>query len=605
MTEQESKLRENEAKKEKIRQRYKGIDVDELDVIPAIKEANFYEDKSEKRVAVYARVSTDDPNQTSSFELQKNHYEDVVNRHPGWNLIEIYADEGISGTSLKHRDSFNRMIEDCKSGKIDMIITKSVSRFARNVLDCIGEVRALAALNPPIGVFFETEGIYTLEPKSEMSLSFIATLAQEESHNKSEIMNSSIEMRNRRGLFLLMPLLGYDKDEDGNLIINENEAPIARLIFFLYLYGFSCKEIADELTGLGCPTKKGNTIWSPGSVLGILRNEKYCGDVLARKTYTPNYLDHKSKKNRQNRNQYRQKDHHEPIISRDDFIAVQHMLDNAKYGNRGYLPQLRVVNEGKLKGYVSINPRWAGFKPEDYINASLEILSNEDEENSSNITLNDGDFDLRGFEIARGQFFDILNKISITISPKGISFSTKSIRKLETEYIELLMNPIDKLLVIKPTTPDNKNSLEWIKKTNGKSVPKPISGSAFLPCIYDLLGWKSNCKYKCLGSKIQGSDSSILLFDLNEPNILIPNDFIDSHIESSKNIVAFPLGLVDSFGNNYYDAAQNYINNRQPEVTFNSSESEYTSKPKLNITNNIPTEINNLISVLKQEAVND
>ena len=205
------------SKKAKIRERYKGISLDELDIIPADPVIDFQEDVREKRVAVYARVSTDDPRQTSSYELQKNHYTDVISRHEGWNLVEIYADEGISGTSLQHRDAFLRMIEDCKAGKIDLIVTKSVSRFARNVLDCIGYVRSLKALPHPVAVYFETEGIYTLNSNSEMSLSFIATLAQEESHNRSEIMNVSIEMRFSRGIFLTPKLLGYDVDEDGTL----------------------------------------------------------------------------------------------------------------------------------------------------------------------------------------------------------------------------------------------------------------------------------------------------------------------------------------------------------------------------------------------------
>lgn len=601
MTEQESKIKESEAKKEKIRQRYKGINVDELDVIPAVKEENFYDDKTEKRVAVYARVSTDDPNQTSSFELQKNHYEDVVTRHPGWNLTEIYADEGISGTSLKHRDSFNRMIDDCKAGKIDMIITKSVSRFARNVLDCIGEVRALAAMNPPIGVFFETEGIYTLDPKSEMSLSFIATLAQEESHNKSEIMNASIEMRNRRGLFLVQPLLGYDKDDDGNLIVNQSEVPIVRLIFFLYLYGYKCQYIADKLTELGCKTKKGNTRWSASSVVSVLRNEKHCGDVLARKTYTPNYLDHKSKKNRKNRNQYRQRDHHEPIISRDDFIAVQHMLDNAKYGNKGYLPQLKVVTEGVLKGFVSVNPRWAGFKSSDYINASESVVNNASTDENI-IRLNHGDFDLRGFEVARGQFFDILNKISITFSSKLITFSTKCVRKLDSQYIEILVNPTEKLLAIRPVPKDYKNAMQWSKKNNGSTVPKPIGGAAFLPNLFDLFGWKENCKYKLLGTKIYGSDSSILIFDLNETEVLIPNYVIDPSSKDSKSVSVFPESLIKTFGNEFYDD-EGINNNYYGNII--ESETEYSSTPALNITPNIPKEIDSIISVIKKEAVNE
>ena len=235
MRESEEKLEAASDQKSRIRERYKGIDEDQLDVIPAIPTEDFYKPNSIKRVAVYARVSTDDPRQTSSYELQKNHYTDLVNRREDWELVDIYADEGISGTSLKHRDSFIRMIADCKAGKIDLIVTKSVSRFARNVLDCIGYVRQLAAMSPPIGVFFETENIYTLNPNSEMSLSFISTLAQEESHNKSEIMNASIEMRFKRGIFLTPVLLGYDQDSDGNLIVNEDEAKIVRLIFFMYI----------------------------------------------------------------------------------------------------------------------------------------------------------------------------------------------------------------------------------------------------------------------------------------------------------------------------------------------------------------------------------
>ena len=209
MNEHEKTAISAEERKAKIRQRYKGISRDELEVRPAIQPASFQDDTSEKRVAVYARVSTGDPNQTSSYELQKNHYQDMVSRHPGWNLVHIYADEGISGTSLKHRDEFIKMIAACEAGQVDLIVTKSVSRFARNVLDCIGKVRELAALPKPVGVFFETENIYTLNSNSEMSLSFISTLAQEESHTKSEIMNASIEMRFSRGIFLTPELLGY------------------------------------------------------------------------------------------------------------------------------------------------------------------------------------------------------------------------------------------------------------------------------------------------------------------------------------------------------------------------------------------------------------
>lgn len=338
MNENEQRAGTVSDQKSKIRERYKGISIEELDVIPALPQEDIFATEKEQRVAVYARVSTDDPRQTSSYELQKNHYHDVISRSPNWRLIEIYADEGISGTSLQHRDAFKRMIEDCRKGSIDLIVTKSVSRFARNVVDCIGYVRDLLALPHPVGVYFETERLNTFDPKGEMILSFMATLAQEESHTKSEIMNASIEMRFRRGIFLTPILLGYDHDEDGNLIINEHEAKIVKLIFMMYLNGCTCQEIADTLTALGCKTKKGNTVWSPSSILQILQNERHCGDVLARKTFTPNYLNHKSKKNNRDRNQYRKENHHEAIISRDDLSQCKGSSATPNMETKGFFP---------------------------------------------------------------------------------------------------------------------------------------------------------------------------------------------------------------------------------------------------------------------------
>jgi site-specific DNA recombinase len=517
-------------KKSKIRERYKGIDESELDVIPAIPQEDFYHGTSEKRVAVYARVSTDDPRQTSSYELQKNHYTDLVSRRPDWKLIDIYADEGISGTSLQHRDEFLRMIDDCNADKIDLIVTKSVSRFARNIMDCIGYVRMLKGRKPPIGVFFETENIYTLDANSEMSLSFIATLAQEESHTKSEIMNASIEMRFKRGIFLTPALLGYDLDEDGNLIINEDEARTVRLIFFMYLYGYSTQGIAEVLTKLERPTKKGNTKWSSGSVLQILQNERHCGDVLARKTWTPNYLDHKPKKNKQDRNQYRQRDHHESIVSRDDFIAVQRLISNAKYGNKSILPELHVVKDGTLRGFVSINPRWAGFKVDDYYEACNSAYEDGSppEDDSVEVEANEGDFDLRGYEIAHGQFFDTPGRISVTFSNDEIKFTMAAIRKLEASHtVELLIHPEKRLLAVRPVSKDAVNAITWSRMVNGKLSPKPISGTACLPTIFKLLGWKDECKYRLLGAIKRKDNEQILIFDLKDTEVLIPRYVID------------------------------------------------------------------------------
>lgn len=569
MNENEHKAGSVADQKNKIRERYKGVSLDELDVIPALPQEDIFAVENEQRVAVYARVSTDDPRQTSSYELQKNHYHDVISKSPNWKLVQIYADEGISGTSLQHRDQFKLMIEDCKQGKIDLIVTKSVSRFARNVVDCIGYVRELLALPHPVGVFFETERLNTFDPKSEMVLSFMATLAQEESHTKSEIMNASIEMRFRRGIFLTPILLGYDHDEDGNLVINEEEAKIVKLIFMMYLNGCTCQEIADTLTELGCMTKKGNTVWSPGSILQILQNERHCGDVLAHKTYTPNYLNHKSKKNMQNRPQYRKRNHHDAIISRDDFIAVQRLISNAKYGNKGLLPELKVIPEGVLKGFVSINPRWAGFKEDDYINASASVYNGTEQTSTSSapVEVQSGDFDLRGYEIARSQFFDSTDRITVTFSQGDIRFSCPAVRKLESTLVELLMHPQKQILAVRTAGKECRNAMQWSKKKSGISFPRGISGTAFLSTLYSLLGWKDDCRYRITGIKRGKGNDAILLFNLTEPEIFIPNDTVSSLPEADtsvkpftdsnrRNVRAYPPDWADTFGSNYYSHAQ-------------------------------------------------
>lgn len=511
--------------KQKVRERYRGIDRSRIEIIPCIEPVSFYEDTSYKRVAVYARVSTDSVKQTTSFELQKNYYESEISRHPGWELTEIYADEGISGTSLNHRDSFMRMIADCEAGKIDLIVTKSVSRFARNVVDCIGEVRRLAALPTPVGVFFESESIYTLNQDSEMSLSFVSAMAQEESHTKSRIMNTSYEMRFAQGILITPPLLGYDLDEDGNLIINEEEALTVRLCFFMYLYGYSTQQIADTLMKLGRITKKGNKVWSTNTVLNVLQNERHCGDVLAHKTWTPNYLDHKSRKNRMDRKQYLHKGHHESIVSREDFITVQRLIANAKYGYKGLLPYLHVINSGALQGFVEINPKWGGFTAEDYMEAAHSIETNEDD---GIVTYQDkevhaGEFDLRGYEIARVQFFQTWGDMNVTFSHSDVLFSKPCIRKLNNQTnIELLFDPIHHLFAVRPTTNENRHGVVWAKVYPHSCTVKAIAGSAFMPTVYEILGWKAENKYRIRGVRRQKGDETVLLFDMHDTEVYIP-----------------------------------------------------------------------------------
>lgn len=530
--------------KSKIRERYQGAGADILDIIPAIPEAGFHSQTSVKRVAVYARVSTDDLRQTSSYELQKNHYTDMISRRSDWELAEIYADEGISGTSLKHRDAFVRMIADCEEGKIDLIVTKSVSRFARNLLDCIGYVQKLKDLKPPVGIFFESENIYTLNSGNDLSLSLLATFAQEESHNKSEIMNASIEMRFKRGIFLTPALLGYDRDENGNLTVNEEEARIVRLIFFLYLYGYTCPQIAGILTDTGCKTKKGNTVWSAGSILGILQNERHCGDVLARKTFTPNYLNHKAKKNRKDRNQYIWRNHHESIIPRGDFIAVQRLLANAKYGNKSILPQTEVITEGVFRGFVPVHPKWGGFQPEDYRLASQSVpdkapaCSPPARENAA----------LQGFQIVRAQYFNTTERICVTFREKTVRFSAEAIRRMHCcEYVEFLIHPGHMLFAVRPGTKEDRHAIRWTTSKNGKIFPRNIHGCAYLPTLFALFGWESGYRYRILGICHQNAEESILIFNLREAEVFTP---------SAPKEAVYPPEWENSFGNDSLTHAQ-------------------------------------------------
>lgn len=366
-----------------------------------------------------------------------------------------------------------------------MIITKSVSRFARNVVDCISMVRMLADLSSPVGVFFESECIFSLKDDSQMALSFQATMAQEESHIRSRSMETSLRMRLDGGLPLTPKLLGYSHDSDGNLVVNPEEAPTVKLIFYMYLYGYTTTEIAEALTELGRKTYLGNVNWTSNSIVQVLRNERHCGDVLTRKTFTPNYLNHKSRKNRGDRPQSLYRNHHEGIVSRDDYIAVQQMLNSSKYGNRSILPELRVIDSGLLRGFVTINPRWAGFKTADYYQASASIYEPEERQadnlTTASITLAPGDFDMRDFEIARGEFFDSNHHPYVLFQDKTIKFSTACVRSFgKNNLVELLVNPVEMKFAVRTAAAGNRNAVVFSKLSEGKYQPRGVAGSAYI-----------------------------------------------------------------------------------------------------------------------------
>ena len=276
-----------------------------------------------KRVAAYCRVSTDQAEQLSSYEAQVKYYTAYIEGNPEYECAGIYADEGISGTNTKKREQFNRMIEDCKARKIDMVITKSISRFARNTLDTLTYVRLLKDLG--IEVFFEKENIKTLDSKGEVLLSILSSLAQDESRSISENSTWGIRRRFEQGKLHInhTKFLGYDKDKNGNLVINPKQAKIVKRIYEDFLDGKGANRIARDLENDGTLNWNGKAKWYEGSIRKMLTNEKYKGDALLQKTYTVDFLS----KNRADNNgevpQYYVEDSHPAIIDKEMWEAVQ------------------------------------------------------------------------------------------------------------------------------------------------------------------------------------------------------------------------------------------------------------------------------------------
>lgn len=567
----ETKKKAESVKRDKVRKRYANRIVPDI-LYPAKKKVDFYDDEVAQRVAVYVRVSTDHIEQVTSYELQKNYYEEFVLKHPNWSLVKIYADEGITGTSTAKRKELNQMLTDCRAGKIDLIITKSVSRLARNVVDCITMVRNLSELSHPVGVFFESECIFSLNQDTQMPLSFLATIAQEESHIRSRSMEVSLAQRLNGGLPLTPKLLGYLHDADGNLVINPDEAPTVKLMFYMYLYGYSSAQIAETLVSLGRRTYLGNIKWTSSSVIQVLRNERHCGDVLTRKTCTPNYLDHKSKKNRGERVQALYKDHHEPIVSRDDYIAVQHLINNAKYGNKSILPELRVIDSGLLKGFVTISPKWAGFKAVDYMQASMSVYEEEEgywgqtDESDFTIEVEAGDFDMRGFEVSNASLFDTTKRPYVIFQNKKMKFSIDCVRRFgKDNKVELLIHPGLQKFAVRRTSKENRLFVQWSRPDDGKYYPKDVPCAAFGDTLFELFRWIPDHKYRVYGTYLESEGEAIFLFDLSEPEIFIKPYMMTGTEDapagsgnllplstSGKRIRAIPQKWAERFGNEFY-----------------------------------------------------
>ena len=302
---------------------------------------------TKKRVAAYCRVSTDNEDQANSFESQQRYFRQYIERNPDWELYEIFADEGISGTNTKKRKEFNRMIACAKNGDFDLIITKEISRFARNTLDSIYYTRDLKKHG--VGVIFMNDNINTLDGDAELRLAIMSSIAQEESRKTSERVKWGQKRQMEQGVVFGRSMLGYDV-KGGKMYINEEGAKIVRLIFHKFVKeGKGTHVIARELREEGIAPMRVKE-WQNTVILRVIRNEKYCGDLVQKKTYTPDFLSHEKKYNRGQEEFVIIKDHHEPIVSRELFVEANRILDEKSLSQEGKAKHSsRYPFSGKIK----------------------------------------------------------------------------------------------------------------------------------------------------------------------------------------------------------------------------------------------------------------
>lgn len=363
-------------------------------VIMPEKKVYAYQDAPKVRVAAYCRVSTAEEEQVGSFEMQIQHFQSVIENNPNYELVKIYKDEGISGTSVGKRKGFQAMIEDACAGKIDLILTKSISRFGRNIVDILTTLRRLSDLNPPVAVNFESEGINTSDGKNKLIISILSALAELESQQKSIAIKEGIRYRMQEGLykFSVKNTIGYYRDYSGRVKIEPAEAEIVHYIFDSFVEGASFQEIADSLTSQGIRSPKGMEKWQQGTIRNILRNEKYCGDVLYQKSYSKDYLSHKSAKNRGVLPQWFWENNHPAIIKRDQWNKAQELLNIGKR-RKSSKPLAAMKNKftvakvksGVLRGYFLLDMSWSKEERDQFItiiNSINELDEDQEERNN-------------------------------------------------------------------------------------------------------------------------------------------------------------------------------------------------------------------------------
>lgn len=478
-----------------------------------------YENKDwrlkKQRVAVYARVSTDSSDQENSLENQKEYYETFVRANPLWEYVGLYVDDGVSGTSIRNRKGFISLVEDSHAGKIDLILVKDVSRLARNTADFQRTVDSLLTLDPPVGIYFENNNINTLDPGNRIFLSMLAVFAELDSGSKSESVKFGNNVCFERGdYFWPSNLLGYRKvsSSDGDygtkndkygIEIEPEGAKTVRLVYELFLAGYSRKEIAETMTSLARPTAAGNLEWSSAGVSGILKNEKYCGDFIMQKSFVENFKTHKSVRNKGQRKLYYEPDHHIGIVTRAEHARCLLLLkcdQTSPYFDHQYV--IRVIRQGLLSGFTPMNPAFGGYHASHYL-CALETAGIPFPEIEAEVT------HITGTKRIRGELFHHRYAAAVTISEYGLHFNTGCVSLMpEAGDVELLLHPAERLLAVRTTNRKNRNAVPWNVQA--------IRARELANVVYQLMGWRKGWKYKAIANGFSKNGEQLVFFDLTD-----------------------------------------------------------------------------------------
>lgn len=564
--------------------------------------------------------------ESNSIENQRMLLHDYIGKQEDlFGEIIEYVDDGYTGTNF-NRPAFQKMIVDLKQGDIKVIMVKDLSRLGR---DYIGVGDYIEQIFPLMGVrfiavnnSFDSMKLNNGTPGIEVAVSNLVNNMYSRDIAKKIRAALETNWKNGKATCTNVPF-GYVWNKKGGQRweIDPEAAPCVKKVFELALSGRNTTQIAYGMNELNLPTpglyakrknllmgsnpiiapdsemlwnaaivwrilrryeytgalvmgrrkkidsrktKLGRVEWNPGTLAGVLANERHCGDVLARKTFTPNFLTHKSKKNNNDRTQYRQKNHHEAIVSREVFNAANHLRASRNYSKKDRpLPVLSVVEDGILRGYVPFDKDWTGFSAEEYRKASESVMKEPDVTVTADVKKR---LDLTGYEIVRVQYFSTMQNPAMTISNGRLRFNTACLKKFENvEYVELLLNSVERCIAIRPCDKNNPNAIRWGRLKEGRWCASTLGCRGLAKTLFDIMEWDEDLRYRFRGQFLEQGDNKMMLFAFDEPEMIKVEEIVlppkenteeDEGETVKKKIYIFPPEWAGTFGQPITSIAQ-------------------------------------------------